>query len=103
MQMDLDCLFIHTPKADNHYLPLGDFFNITYMPMGLIALANVLKADGWRVEATHAGVEWLENPDSTIPMTYANHTVRAIGISLYWHYQSYDAIEMAREMKRTHP
>ena len=34
MQPDLDCLFIHTPKADNHYLPLGDFFNITYMPMG---------------------------------------------------------------------
>ena len=56
MQPDLDCLFIHTPKADNHYLPLCDFFNITYMPMGLVALANVLKGDGWRVEAAHAGV-----------------------------------------------
>ena len=48
MQPDLDCLFIHTPKADNHYLPLGDFFNITYMPMGLVALANILRVDGWR-------------------------------------------------------
>ena len=96
MQPDLDCLFIHTPKADNHYLPLGDFFNITYMPMGLVALANILRVDGWRVEAAHAGVEWLEDPKTTIPMTYAGHTIRAIGISLYWHYQSYDAIEMAR-------
>ena len=43
MQPDLDRLFIHTPKADNHYLPLGDFFNITYMPMGLVALANILR------------------------------------------------------------
>lgn len=103
MQPDLDCLFIHTPKADNHYLPLGDFFNITYMPMGLVALANILRADGWRVEAAHAGVEWLEDPKTTIPMTYGGHTIRAIGISLYWHYQSFDAIEMAREMKRTHP
>ena len=103
MQVDIDCLFIHTPKADNHYLPLGDFFNITYMPMGLVALANVLAGDGWRVEVAHAGVEWLENPARPIPETYAGHTIRAIGVSLYWHYQSFDAIEMAREMKRQHP
>ena len=103
MRPDLDCLFVHTPKADNHYLPLGDFFNITYMPMGLVALANVLLEDGWNVEMAHAGVEWLEDRTQPIPVTYADHTIRAIGISLYWHYQSFDAIEMAREMKRTHP
>jgi len=103
MRPDLDCLFVHTPKADNHYLPLGDFFNITYMPMGLVALANLLLEDGWRVELAHAGVEWLEDPTTPIPKTYANHRIRAVGISLYWHYQSFDSIEMAREMKRTHP
>ena len=98
MQADLDCLFVHTPKADNHYLPLGDFFNITYMPMGLVALANILLEDGWQVELAHAGVEWLEDPTQTIPNTYAGHRIRAIGLSLYWHYQSYDAIEMARAL-----
>jgi radical SAM superfamily enzyme YgiQ (UPF0313 family) len=103
MKPDLDCLFVHTPKADNHYLPLGDFFNITYMPMGLVALANVLRQDGWRSEVVHAGVEWLEDASTTIPEQYAGQRIRAIGISLYWHYQSYDSIEMAREMKRTHP
>jgi hypothetical protein len=35
-------LLVHAPKADDHYLPLGDFFNITYLPMGMPALGNAL-------------------------------------------------------------
>ena len=64
---DLDCLFVHVPKADNHYLPFGDFFNITYMPMGVTAIAEVLQRSGKRVEVIHLGVEWLEDPDKVKP------------------------------------
>ena len=68
-------------------------FNITYMPMGLVALANILR--GRLARRGGCAAEWLEHPKTTIPMTYGGHTIRAIGISLYWHYQSFDAIEMA--------
>jgi len=100
---DLDCLFVHAPKADNHYLPLGDFFNITYLPMGLPALANLLRADGWRTEIVHLGLQWLVDPETTIVDLVDGQRIRAIGLSLYWHYQSYDAIEAARALKAAHP
>ena len=93
---DLDCLFVHVPKADNHYLPFGDFFNITYMPMGVLAIAEVLRRAGKRVEVLHLGVEWLEDPDFDLIADLAGKRIRAIGLPLYWHYQSYDVIEVGR-------
>ncbi len=101
--VDLDCLFVHTPKAHNHYLPFGDFFNITYMPMGLPAIARQLKDRGYRAEVVHLGVEWLEDPQFNIAQDTDGMNIRAIGLSLYWHYQSYDAIEVARALKAAHP
>ena len=41
----MHCLFLHIPKFSNVYLPLGEFMNVTYMPMGLPALANRKKGD----------------------------------------------------------
>jgi radical SAM superfamily enzyme YgiQ (UPF0313 family) len=100
---DLDCLFVHAPKAHNHYLPFGDFFNITYMPMGLPAIARVLRDRGHRTEVIHLGVEWLEDPQYNIATDTDGQTIRAIGLSLYWHYQSYDVIEVARALRAVHP
>ena len=100
---DLDCLFVHTPKADNHYLPFGDFFNITYMPMGLPALADWVRRSGRQTEIVHLGVEWLADPGFDVVRAYDGASIRAIGLSLYWHYQAYDAIEVARALKAAHP
>lgn len=100
---DLDCLFVHAPKAEGHYLPFGDFMNITYMPMGLLAIAEWLRRQGRRVELVHLGVEWVEDPSYRVVDAYAGKSIRAIGLSLYWHYQSYDAIEVARALKAAHP
>ncbi len=100
---DLDCLFVHAPKADNHYLPFGDFFNITYMPMGMPAMAAVLRDHGYTTEVVHLGVEWLVDPEFSVVSAFEGADIRAIGLSLYWHYQSYDAIEVARALKRSHP
>ncbi len=100
---DLDCLFVHVPKADNHYLPLGDFFNITYMPMGLPALARCIEDHGRRVEICHLGVEWLADPRSNVVDIYQGRRIRAIGLPLYWHYQAYDTIQVAQALARAHP
>ena len=100
---DTDCLLVHTPKADNHYLPIGDFFNITYMPMGLFAIAEYLRRVGHRIEVVHLGVEWLVDPAADLIRELDGKRIRAIGLSLYWHYQSHDAIEVARALKAAHP
>lgn len=100
---DLDCLLVHAPKADNHYLPIGDFFNITYLPMGMLALAELLRRRGHRTELMHLGVEWLVNPQANVLESLQGQRIRTIGFSLYWHYQSYDAIEAARHFSESHP
>ena len=101
--VDLDCLFVHAPKADAHYLPIGDFFNITYMPMGLMALANELRRRQLRTEVVHLGVEWLVEPTFNVVRAFDGQRIRAIGLPLYWHYQSFDVIEVARALKVAHP
>ncbi len=100
---DLDCLFVHVPKADNHYLPIGDFFNITYMPMGVPAMAELLHREGRRVEICHLGVEWLVDRDESVERIYEGRRIRAIGFPLYWHYQAYDTIQVAAAMAKAHP
>jgi len=100
---DRDCLLVHTPKADNHYLPFGDFFNITYAPMGMLALAELLRRRGLRTELVHLGVQWLKQPDVDILQLTDGQRIRAIGLSLYWHYQSHDAIQVAAALKKAHP
>lgn len=100
---DLDCLFLHVPKAHNHYLPLGDFMNITYMPLGLPGLAEWLARHGRRAEIVHLGVEWLQDPAYRVVQDFEGAHLGAIGVGLYWHYQAHDAIEVARAMKASHP
>ncbi len=100
---DLDCLFVHVPKAHNHYLPFGDFMNICYMPMGLPAIANHLHANGFDTEIVHLGVEFIRDPTYRVVDDLAGKKIRAIGLPLYWHYQSYDAIEVARALAASHP
>ncbi len=101
--VDLDCLLIHTPKAHNHYLPFGDFMNICYMPMGLPAIAEWLRRHERSVEIIHLGVEWIRDHDYDVVSDFDGASLRAIGLTLYWHYQSYDAVEVARAMARSHP
>ena len=100
---DLDCMLIHVPKAHNHYLPFGDFFNITYMPMGMPALAHEMRRRGQRIELLHLGVEWLADHDFDLLESLDGMRIRSFGLSLYWHYQSYDVIEVARALRAAHP
>jgi len=48
-------------------------------------------------------VEWLNDNSYSVVKAHDGMSIRAIGLSLYWHYQSYDAIEVARALKQAHP
>ncbi len=55
-------LFLHVPKFNNSYKPIGDFIWINYMPQGLFAIADYVQQHGFATEIVHVGVEWVENP-----------------------------------------
>lgn len=100
---DLDCLFLHVPKWANEYLPLGEFLNVTFMPMGLPAMAELLRREGFATEILHLGVEWMVDPNWRVVEEVGRRRPRMIGLPLHWHYQSYDVIEVARAVKKASP
>lgn len=96
-------LFLHVPKFNNHYKPIGDFIWINYMPMGFLAIADHAHRHGFDVEIVHLGVEWVENRDVRLDEIIADPEITVIGMTLHWHYQAYDVIEAARHIKAKRP
>jgi radical SAM superfamily enzyme YgiQ (UPF0313 family) len=99
----VECLFVHTPKFSNEYLPLGEFMNITYMPMGLFALAELARREGYGSEIIHLGVEWMHDPDYNVVDEIRERGIKIIGMSLHWHYQTYDVLRVAAAIKESVP
>lgn len=100
---DVHCMFVHVPKLESEYLPLGKFINVTYMPMGLLALAELTHRHGFRTEVVHLGVEWLLDRSFRITDEFDQRNIGAVGLPLYWHYQAYDVLRVAEAIKRTSP
>jgi len=98
-----DCVLVHAPKFHNTYLPLGDFMHVNYVPMGLPALAHRLRERGFDAEIVHLGVEWLRDPAFSLVAELQADPPLAVGLPLYWHYQSYDAVRYACRVKRACP
>ncbi len=87
----------------SYYKPLGDFILDTYLPLGLLALADLLAKEGFSSKIVHLGVEWVLDHNFSILDYLKNKKVKVIAIPLHWHHQSYDAIELAREIKKAYP
>lgn len=103
MSTDCDCLFVHVPKFSSEYLPLGEYMNVTYMPMGLLAIADRAARAGYAVEVLHLGVEWMVDPGYSLAEELAGREVRAVGLPLHWHYQAFDVIEVCRAIRKAAP
>ncbi len=97
-------LLLHIPKFNNYYKPIGDFIWLNYMPMGLIALAEHLNTSGFDTEIVHLGVEWVvDNHFTVADLVRDRPEIRAVGITIHWHHQSYDAIRVAAALKAVRP
>lgn len=93
-------LLLHVPKFNNFYKPIGDYIWLNYMPMGFLAMGDFLDKNGLSVEIVHLGVEWVENRDFHIDELIVDKPeIKSIGLSMHWHHQAYDAIEVARRIK----
>lgn len=71
--------------------------------MGIFSLCNELDLNGFDTEIIHLGVEKLLNNKFSIAQYVKHSGVKLLGMSLHWHFQSYDTIEVARAIKKENP
>ena len=99
----MDVLFVHCPKFKNYYRPIGEYTFINYLPMGLLALADLLDREGYETEVVHLGVEWIEDKAFSLIDYIAYKKPKIVALSLFWHPQSYEVLEWARRIKEAFP
>jgi radical SAM superfamily enzyme YgiQ (UPF0313 family) len=99
----LDLLLLHTPKFKNFYRPIGEFSFILYPPIGLLGLAHFLTQRGHPTRTVHLGVEKYLRGSLDFDRILDENRTPLVGIDLHWHFQAWDAIETAREIKRRRP
>jgi len=95
----LDLLFIHVPKFSSYYRPYGRYITVNFIPMGMLALADLASQAGYRTEVLHLGLEWIEQ-GSFSPLPYMKgKNVKVVAIPLHFHPQSFDVMKIASEIK----
>lgn len=99
----MDILLLHVPKFSNYYKPIDRFSFINLPAMGLFGLADYLRQHNYESRIIHFGVEQYVHGTIDLDRIITEHCPAIIGLSLHWHFQSYDVIETAKTIKRTHP
>ncbi|MFZ6027834.1 MAG: B12-binding domain-containing radical SAM protein [Chloroflexota bacterium] len=99
----VDFLFVHVPKRSNYYKPLDDFMFINYIPMGLFALCDLLNKRGISSRIKHAGLETILDENFSMAQWVKDRRVRIVGLSLQWHFQAFDVIDLAQKIKKASP
>ncbi|MGL1936752.1 MAG: radical SAM protein [Fibrobacterales bacterium] len=99
----LDFLFVHVPKPSNYYKPLDEFTFINYIPMGVFAICDLLNRHAVRSRIKHLGLETILDESFSIGNWVKDHKVPVVGLSLHWHYQSFDVIDVAQKIKIKNP
>jgi len=100
---EADIIFIHVPKFNDRYNFREDMMFLNVIPSGVFALADYLERDGTRSRILHLGIEWILRGKFDPSSYIAAHRPKAVAMSLYWHYQSYDVIETAGIIKKNFP
>jgi len=99
----LCCLFLHVPKLINYYRPIHHFIWINFLPMGLLALADLLQRRGISSQVVHMGVEWIEDHHFSILEYIREKAPRILALDLHWHHQSFDVMEIVKKVKAAFP
>lgn len=99
MEKQIDFLFIHIPKKSSYYKPMDEFLFINYIPMGIFAMADILNKNNINTRIIHLGLENILNENFSIINFIKENNIKNIGISLHWHYQSFDVIYVSNLIK----
>ena len=97
-----DCLFIHVPHVSSHDSYSCSFF-VNIIAMGIFSMSNEIKKNGYNPQIFNLGVEKIKNPDFDIAEYIKEHNIKLVGMSLHWHYQTYDTLLVAKHIKEINP
>lgn len=97
-----DCLFIHVPYL-NLYRPKEYSSFVNTMAMGIFSMANELYKIGFTPQILHLGIEKALNTDFDIAEYIKENNIKFIAISLHWHHQTYDSLNVAKHIKEINP
>ncbi|KPJ89931.1 MAG: hypothetical protein AMS17_00115 [Spirochaetes bacterium DG_61] len=96
-----DCVFIHpTTHIKNTDSTKSDSITYVIMPLGTLAIANLLEREGYKVKVVHTGIEEMLDRDFSIKDLLKKYEASVVGIDLHWYVHSYDAIRLAETFKR---
>jgi radical SAM superfamily enzyme YgiQ (UPF0313 family) len=98
---EIDFLFIH---PSTHYRLKGskieDLVTFITMPLGTIALADLLDRNGYSTLIYHTGIEQMYDRGFRVEDLFGRYDLSVVGIDLHWFVHSYDAIRIARIVKQ---
>jgi radical SAM superfamily enzyme YgiQ (UPF0313 family) len=98
-----DVLYVHPARhaVDAGHQDLGFYF---FMPVGIIALANLLRHEGLTVRGINYPAELLRDPKFRLkPWLRDQEGVRLVMVDLHWFEHSYGAISVARACRQVLP
>jgi hypothetical protein len=98
----IDCIFLHVPKLTGTDRPPGPLTS-SFLPMGLLALADRLHRLSFSTQVIHLGIERMEDKTFSILSYLHEKHPRIVALDLHWHRQSYDVMETVKQIKATFP
>ncbi len=96
-----DLLFIHPTthiKTPNSHIE--DAVTYVVMPMGTMALADLLDREGYNVRIFHTGIEQICDRTFQVKNLLKKYDSSLVGIDLHWYVHSYDALRIADLVKQ---
>jgi radical SAM superfamily enzyme YgiQ (UPF0313 family) len=100
---NLDVLFLHVPKLSSYYKPIDEFLFINYIPMGVFAMCDILNKNGFSSRIRHLGLDYIKDTGFSIARYVVENRIRIVALSLHWHYQAFDVIDVAGKIKARSP
>jgi len=103
MIKELDLLFLHVPRQNCYYPPLGEFSFANLVPMGLFALAELAGRKGYKTAIVHPQVEEIKNPEFDLIGWMKPRSPKLVAFSLTWHMQVFEVLNTVALIKENFP
>ena len=99
----VEFLFVHVPKLSNYYKLTDEYSYVNYLPVGVFAICDQLNRNGVPSRIKHLGLETILDNTFSIAQWVKTHRIPVVGMSLHWHFQAFDVIDVAKKIKAATP
>ncbi len=100
-----DVIFIHPSRVVNENAPpsRAKRSSFMFMPMGLLAIADLCEKEGFSTQIINYPMERYYNPTFSLTNFLKDIDFKVAGIDLHWFFHAHGATETAKIVKRVNP